>query len=240
MGGKILNYFKGAGHALWTMFKSIKTWQLILILIPMLFISDTLLRFDHLKMVELRTAVLAADEAENDEQIAATMQELKTFVNHHIVVNIVEKNGLQSLTFGTGPFYLEHQYVRKATEELAKAEQQLQATGDTNPNGNIFAAAMAVCQPLAHANGWTWQHPAYLNCYTTELAKYPTQDTLTTTLTANIPSTSLYRYDFASPVWSPSTAGFAILIAVILIVVIFIRFLLWLILRLAIIFLKNR
>ena len=55
----------------------IKTWQLILILIPVLFLDATLLRMDHIKMTKLRDAVLAADEAENDEEIARTLDELK-------------------------------------------------------------------------------------------------------------------------------------------------------------------
>ena len=45
----------------------IKTWQLLLILIPFLFLDATLLRMDHIRMTELRDAVLAADEAEDDE-----------------------------------------------------------------------------------------------------------------------------------------------------------------------------
>ena len=38
----------------------IKTWQLILVLVPLLFLDATLLRLDHIKMTELRDAVLAA------------------------------------------------------------------------------------------------------------------------------------------------------------------------------------
>ena len=51
-------------------FHKIKTWQLLLILVPLLFLDATLLRMDHIKMTELRSAVLTADEAEDDEEIA--------------------------------------------------------------------------------------------------------------------------------------------------------------------------
>lgn len=219
--------------------KSIKTWQLALILLPLLFVAATLLRFDHLKMVDLRDAVLSADKANDDAAINTAMEQLKSFVDTHTVINIVEKNGRQNLTFGTGPFYLENLYIRTATAAIAKAEEKLQATGDTNPNGNIFAAAMAVCKPQAIANGWAWNSPGYLNCMTGEINKYPASDDITTTLTANVPSTALYRYDFASPVWTPTASGFVILLCAILIVVIFIRILIWCILRIALIFIKK-
>ncbi len=41
--------------------KQVKTWQLLLILVPLLFIEATLLRFDHVKMTVIKKEVLAAD-----------------------------------------------------------------------------------------------------------------------------------------------------------------------------------
>lgn len=215
----------------------LKTWQLILILIPLVFITATLFRFDHIKMLELKEAVRIADESENNEEIAKTLAELKDFVFSHIVINVVEDNGVQNITFGTGVFYLEHQYIRAATAALEKAEQEM-ASSD-NPNGNVFAKANETCRPQAIANGWTWNSPGYLNCMTSEINKYPTTDTLETTIVATLPSTELYRHNYASPLWAPTFSGFMVLLCLIISVVIFIRFLIWLVLRLAIIFLKN-
>ena len=59
MGGKKTNRIR---DFLKRRFKSVQTWQLIVILIPLLFFTATLLRLDHLKMVELRSAVLTADQ----------------------------------------------------------------------------------------------------------------------------------------------------------------------------------
>ena len=138
-----------------------KTWQLLLILIPLLFIDATLLRLDHIKMTELRAAVLAADEAEDDAEIARTLEELKSFVFSNIVINVEDKNGEQEISFGTGPFYLEHQYLRAANAALEEAESKF---SDGNPNGNIYALASSVCQPQAISNGWTWNDANYINC----------------------------------------------------------------------------
>jgi len=38
-----------------TFLKQIKTWQLFLSLLPLLFLSATFLRFDHLKMIDLKS-----------------------------------------------------------------------------------------------------------------------------------------------------------------------------------------
>ena len=217
----------------WMKFR-LKTWQLLVMLVPLLFVDATLLRLNHLKMVELRDAVLQADEAEDDEEIARSLEELKKYVFSHMVINIVEDNGAQKITFGTGPFYLEHQYIRAANAALEAAEQSL--ASDANPHGNIYAAASAVCQPLAIANGWTWNDANYINCMMTEIQKYPAADELQSQMVANLPSTELYRKNYAAPVWAPTLTGFLILLTLFIIVVIFIRGVIWIILRSSLLF----
>ena len=215
-------------------FHRLKTWQLILILIPLFFIDATLLRQDHVRMTELRSAVLAADESEDDEKTMEALEELKSYVFSNIVINVVDDNGLQRVTFGTGPFYLEHMYIRAANKALAEAEASL--TGDSNPNGNIYALAADVCKPQALANGWTWSSPEYINCMVSEIQKYPAANEIQDTIIASLPSTELYRKNYASPLWAPTLTGFMILITLIIIVVIFIRGIVWVVLRLALLF----
>lgn len=132
MGGITKNRLK---EALRNIFR-VRTWKLILILIPLLFIAATLLRFDHLEMVALRDQVIKADEEGSEEDILAALNQLKDFTLTHIVVNVYEENGVEKLSFGTGPFYLENQYVKKAQEELAKAEASLENAGVQTPFNN--------------------------------------------------------------------------------------------------------
>ena len=73
----------------------IKTWQLIVILIPLFFIDATLLRFDHIRMTELRDAVLAADEAEDDVAVSENLEKLKDYVFNNIVINAAAAKSLQ-------------------------------------------------------------------------------------------------------------------------------------------------
>lgn len=185
-------------------------------------------------MTELRDAVLAADEAENDEEISRTLEELKNFVFSNIVINVIDDNGEQKVVFGTGPFYLEHQYIRKANEALKEAEKTL--ASDSNPNGNIYGMASAVCQPQAIANGWTWNDANFINCMMTEINKYPAADNIQDQIIASLPSTELFRKNYASPLWAPSLTGIFILITLIVVIIIIIRGLIWIIIRLAVIF----
>ena len=250
MGGFIKKEHQEEKHRFSQLFKQIKTWQLLLTHIPLLFLTATFLRFDHLKMHELKAKVLQADQGkttdgkeitsqeEIDNNLKNALTELKQYTNNHIVINFIEKNGHNVLTFGTGPFYLENQYNRKATAALAEAENKLKETGDNNPNGNIFAKAMETCKPQAIAHGWAWNSPGYLSCMTGIINSYPSTDRITTSLTANIPPTSLYRYDFSSPIWAPDLAGFSILLCLLVAILILFRLIGFLILRIAIIFIK--
>ena len=233
MGGKLSNHLQQALGRL----KRVRIWQLLLILLPLLFVAATLLRLDHLKMVELRDAVLAADAAEDDAAIQSSLVALQEFVVSHIVINIAEQNGVQSIIFGTGPFYLERQYLRAANAAIEAAEAAV--VDDSNPYGNIYATVSGICRPLAIQYGWAWNSQEYLDCWTSHLAEYPASDNLEINLAADVPSTELFRHNYASPIWAPTWSGWVILLCIILTLVIVVRFLIWCVLKIALLFAKN-
>lgn len=212
----------------------IKTWILLIILIFLLFLDATFLRLNHVKMTELRDAVMEADNNNDDATIAEGLVKLKEFVFSNTVINIAEENGEQVISFGTGPFYLEHQYLRAAQAALADAETRL--AGDNNPNGNIYGMAGETCKALALQYGWTWDNANFINCMMTEINKYPAAADIQDTIIAALPSTELYRHNYASPVWTPSFLGWLMIITGVVVVVIFIRFLIWVVLRLSLLF----
>lgn len=215
-------------------FHKVKTWKLLVLLVPLLFVDATLLRIDHIKMTELRDVVLEADKNENDEEISQNLEKLKDFVFSNIVINVVDDNGNQRVTFGTGPFYLEHQYIRAANKALEEAEKTI--ASDANPNGNVYQIASDTCRPQAIANGWSWSDPNYINCMVGEIQKYPAADEINDTIAASLPSTELYRKNYASPLWAPTLTGLMLLITLVIIVVIFIRGIVWVFLRLSLLF----
>ena len=219
----------------------INTWKLLLVLILLVFLGATFLRFDHIKMTELREAVLTADEQENYDEIRSSLASLRDFTLKHIVFNILDDNGQQQVIFGTGPFYLENLYIHDAKEAIAKQQAEIEKKGttDKNPNGNIFAKVAKICDGKARTYGWPYYDKRYLSCYTTELAKYPSSESLTTDLEAILPSTESYRFDFASPIWYPCVSGIILLAAAIVAIWALCRIIFWLISSIAI-FLLDR
>lgn len=229
MGGKLRDFVR---KRKWKV--RIKTWMLWLALVPLVFVDATLLRLDHIRMTELRDAVFLADEEGDEEKLANALGELKEFVFSNIVINIVEANGVQRVTFGTGPFYLENQYIRAATKALEEAEEKM--VSDENPNGNIYRLAGETCRVLAIENGWRWNDADFINCMLSEIQKYPAAAELQDVIIASLPSTELYRRNYASPIWAPTWTGLMILITLVVIVVILIRILFWVVLRLSLVF----
>lgn len=175
----------------------VKTWQLLIVLILMSFVAATFLRLNNIGMADRRDAVLAADKAGDAETIQSRLYDLQRYTAEH-------------MNAGTGPFYLEQQYRRDAQRAVDAA-----STVD-NPNGNINAKAEAVCRPQFSA--WS---PAYVQCFTDELAKYPPSPDPAQNV--HLPSTDLYRHNFISPHWSPDFAGWSVLICALILLVIIAR-----------------
>lgn len=215
----------------------LSSWKIVLILILLGFLSATLMRFDHIKMTELRDAVMTADSENNDEKIATALEELRAFTLKHIIFNTVEENGVQKITFGTGPFYLENQYLRKANEAIAAAKAELERNS-SNPNGNIYKTVADICDARSRANGWGF-NARYIQCYQDELAKYPEISSMDVYGAATLPSTELFRHEYSSPLWYPCASGICLLIYIILALILIVRLLIWIIIHLAILILEK-
>ena len=229
LGGKFKEFFARRKRI------KVKTWWLLIALVPLLALDAFLLRQNHIKMTELRDAVMAADAADDDAEIYTALVALKEFVFSDTVINIVEENGGQKITFGTGPFYLEHQYIRSANAALKEAEEHLKS--DENPYGNIYGAAGEVCSQLAIANGWGYTNINFINCMLDEIAKYPSAEDLQTQVVASLPSTELFRHNYASPIWAPTFTGWMMVLTGLVIVVIIIRLIIWIVFRITLLFL---
>ncbi len=169
----------------------IKTWQLIVLLIIAAFISATFLRLNNIGMVERRDAVLSADQEGNEAITINRLYDLQRYVSAHMNTDL-----------GRG-VYLEAGYARDL--------QAWQATqyGEQNPNGNIYKKAQEVCAPR-----FSSYSAAYLQCTTSELAKYPSAaDPATDT---SKPRQEAYIHAFSSPFWSPDFAGWSVLVCIVI------------------------
>ncbi len=177
----------------------IKTWQLIVLLVIVGFVAATFLRLNNIGMVERRAAVLSADSEGDEQVIINRLYDLQRYVSSHMNTDL-----------GRG-VYLESSYSRDL--------QDWQSTqyGDSNPNGNIYKKAQEVCAPR-----FSSYSAAYLQCTTSELAKYPAAAGPATETSK--PRQEAYIHSFSSPFWSPDFAGWSVLAFTIIVVLIVVRF----------------
>jgi hypothetical protein len=176
----------------------IKTWQLLVLLILAAFIAATFLRLNNIGMVERRAAVIAADKAGNEDSTIQRLYDLQQYVSGHMNTDL-----------GKG-VYLEATYQKDSQAALNKA------SGDQNPNGNIYKKAQEVCAPR-----FSHYSTAYLQCTTSELAKYPASSDLIGAV--KLPSASAYLHDYESPLWSPDFAGWSVVACSVIVLMILAR-----------------
>lgn len=176
----------------------VKTWQLLVLLILAAFISATFLRLNNIGMVERRAAVISADKAGNESSIIQRLYDLQQYVSAHMNTDL-----------GKG-VYLEATYQRDSQNALNAA------ASDQNPNGNIYKKAQEVCAPR-----FSHYSTAYLQCTTSELAKYPASSNLIGAV--KLPSASAYLHDYESPLWSADFAGWSLVACVVIVLMIFVR-----------------
>lgn len=177
----------------------VKTWQLLVLLILMCFVSATFLRLNNVGMSERRQAVLAADKVDDSLAFENRLFELQQYVSRH-------------MNTSTEAFYLEGHYKRDSAKIFAEA------TAEADPSTNVNNKADAVCKPRYAV--WS---PAYVQCFADELAKYPPSPDPAQNV--SLPSTELYRHSFASPLWTPDFAGWSVLVCIVIIVMIALRML---------------
>ena len=175
----------------------IKTWQLLILLVLAGFVAATFLRLNNIGMIQRRDAVLVADKNGDQTTMMQRLYDLQRYVASHMNAD-------------TDAFYLEHQYRRDAQKAVDAAKD------DGNPNGNINAKAEAACKP--HYTVWS---QAYVQCFTDELAKYPPSPDPVNNVT--LPSTEVYRHNFASPLWSADFAGWSVALCLVIILMIIAR-----------------
>lgn len=162
-------------------------------------VSATFLRLNNIGMIERRAAVLSADSEGNQEVIIKRLYDLQRHVSGHMNTDL-----------GRG-VYLESSYSRDL--------QKWQSTqyGASNPNGNIYKKAQEVCAPR-----FSSYSAAYLQCTTSELAKYPAAtDPASET---SKPRQEAYIHAFSSPLWSPDFAGWSVVVFAVILAMIVVRF----------------
>lgn len=187
--------------------KRVKTWQLVIILLLLSLVAATFLRMNNLNMVARRDAVTAADKKGDRAAIQASLTDLQAYVSHHMNTDL-----------GQG-VYLTASYDRDRAAALAKAQS-------SKDEGAAYRQADQFCRQR-FVGGVSSFRNDYVQCVINKTADLKTGQT-----PLKLPQSQLYRYDFASPLWSPDLAGLFVAVCGLLVAIIVVRMVFMIVLRL--------
>lgn len=174
----------------------VKTWQLFVVLILMVFVAATFWRLNNVAMVQRRDAVKSADKAGDEGEVQTRLYDLQRYVVAH-------------MNSDTGVFYLEDQYSRDSQKVIDQNKS-------VNGGQTVNEKAEAVCKPQ-----FTHYTYAYTQCMLNEITK--ANQVADPASLPKMPDMSLYRISYSSPLWSPDFAGFSTIICLVIILVIIMR-----------------
>lgn len=185
-------------HHLLTRLRPIKTWYFLATCLVFATISVLALRNNYATMVDLRNDVYAADK--NDADVLGSLNRLRAYVNTHMNTDLASSNGIYP------PIHLTYTY-----ERLKKAEQDKV----NDANSKIYTEAQKYCENLFPGSFSGGPRVPCIEQYVKDHGSN----------VKTIPD-SLYKFNFASPTWSPDLAGWSMVISCLFLVLAVIRFIL--------------
>jgi len=177
-------------HRLWRKIRPIKVWYLVVLALVAVSVSVLSLRQNNLGMVRLRNAVYQADQ--NNGNVEAALQALRAYVYAHMNTDLATGNDSVY-----PPIQLKYTYERLQ----AAAQAQAQAAG-----GKVYTDAQAYCEQQDSVDFSGRNREPCIEQY---VSSHPTS-------VARVPD-ALYKFDFASPSWSPDFAGFSLIVSSLLV-----------------------
>jgi hypothetical protein len=171
-------------HHRYVRLRRVKPWYFLLASVLFLALGIYGLRQNNFKMIELREAVIQADE--NNGDVEGTLNNLRSFVHGHM------NTDLSSGEFAIKPpIQLKNRY-----EKLA----QIEAERTKELNKEVQQKAEALCGQRHPGAGFNSPRVACIADYMRINA-----------LQENEVPSELYKFDFVSPKWSPDLAGLSLL-----------------------------
>ncbi len=180
----------------WRRISLVNTWYFLGLFVIFLVIGVVAVRQNNLKSVQLRDAVLQADEQNGD--VEAALRTLREHMYSHMNAGLSSGNLQQ-------PIQLKYRY-----ERLVEAEKQ--KSGDSQ---QVYAEAQKYCEERF---GQGSLREGRVPCVQQYVSDHSSGQV------SQIPD-SLYKFDFVSPKWSPDLAGVSLLLAGVFLALFLIRYL---------------
>lgn len=182
--------------------RSIKVWQLLVLLLLGGIVAATGLRINNLGMIDRVEAVTKADEGGDPATIQSSITELRRYVASHMNASL------------SGGIFLTHSYNRDF-EAAAAAVQDQAGSGS-----EVYRQASIECQSRWQGGVESFRND-YVACVDEKVnAAGGSGDVMSQ---MNLPNSELYKINIISPLWSPDLAGFSVLFCIIIILVILMR-----------------
>ncbi len=178
-------------HRLWTKIRVVRPWYFLAIALVTGMVAVAALRQNNLHMIELRAQVVKADKENAD--VESALRQLRQFVYGHMNTDLASgRNGIRP------PIQLQYRYDRLVAAEKKRV---------TDINAQVQTAAEAACKPQVATGVFDKERVACIQRYVSDHGAKQ----------QSIPA-ALYKFDFASPRWSPDLAGVSLLISLVLLV----------------------
>jgi len=195
-------------HHIWTILRKVNSKLFLIAFIISGCVAIFSLRQNNLTALKLRSEVHQTDKANGDTE--AALKRLREHVHGHMNTSLASGNSVSQ------PIQLRHRW-----ERLVQAEKDRVAAS----SGDIYNDAQNYCEKnfpeSFYGGGRIPCIQNYLDTHPRGAEPRPIPD-------------SLYKYDFASPAWSPDLAGISLVLSSFFFLLFLIRFALgrWLRLRL--------
>jgi hypothetical protein len=155
----------------------IKQWHLAVVLLLLLVVTVLSLRQNNLTMIDLRSQVIAADEASDWGGVDASAKTLREYVSHHMNTN-------------TGQIALQNLYDDAVEQAFAAANAEIDSSS--------YSAATENCKSLIGQSGYQ----GYATCVAESVNLSSEQIQI-----PQLPNPALYYISFVSPKFSFDLAG---------------------------------
>lgn len=177
-------------------------WYFLIACIVCSAVAVFALRQNNLNALNLRDEVLKVDEQNGD--VEAALKNLRVYVYSHMNTNLATNTSVYP------PIQLKYRYERLVAAEKARVDQ-------ANSN-TIYNDAQKYCETNFPQSFYgAGRLPCIQNYIDTHAAPAVAEQ--------QIPD-SLYKFNFASPVWSPDLAGWSIVFAGLFFLLFLVRFVL--------------
>ncbi len=184
-------------HHFWTLLRRVNHWYFFFAALLFGVIGVFALRQNNLKAISLRDEVLKVDQQNGDTE--AVLKQLRQHVYSHM------NTDLASSTSVYPPIQLKYRFERLVAAEKARVDQ-------ANRSSNLYNDAQKYCEANSPQSFFgAGRLPCIQNYLDSHNAPSPAKE-------QSIPD-SLYKYNFASPVWSPDLAGWSLLLSALFLII---------------------